>query len=142
MLPIPFLVGLLVAYGIHVVTQPADISTAERLAKAMKANGLKYKKTTPVNLDQWKQANVNEGLTLLGDSLRVDILRIEDIESFLAAERASTRLTDFQGGVRLDIPRPIEIYARWPYVVVVRQEPDPGQVLAILQQIIPPEEWT
>ena len=142
MLPIPFLVGVAFAYGVHLLTSPPDLSTADRLAKALKAKGLDYRETTPVDLAQWQSAEVDEGLTLLGDSLRVDVLRIEDIDSFQAAQRASMRLTDFQGGVRLDIVEPIEIYARWPYVVVVRQEPDRGQVLAILQEVLPPEEWT
>jgi len=116
-----------------------DPTTILELAERLRAEGLEFHTAQISGDGLWETAVVEEGLTLRGAGLDVDILRIEDNDTFDAAERARLRFSSFQGGLVFEPRVFAEIYARRPYVIVIREEPERGLVAAILRAVLPPE---
>ena len=116
---------------------PAPIETAGDLAKALQNNGIQYDSAAPLDLSGMTFAQIDEGVQLTGNGLRVEILRVEDDRTFKIVSSMGLllkALNEKLGDVPLEPP---DVITRQPFVVVVRLEPERGQVRRILDRVLP-----
>ncbi len=113
--------------------------TAQDLARSLDRRGIAFERTEPLDFATMRFAKIEEGLRLTGEDLRIEILRIEDPRTFEVASSAGFLLRLFDDpGAEGALGAP-EIYAAKPFVVVIRQEPEPGKTRRALQAILPDE---
>jgi hypothetical protein len=132
-----FLAGIGLAFWYGQRRGEARPSTAEELAEVLRAHGIPYDSATQIADGRWTFTEIDDALTLTGEGTHVEILRIDDAETFEAAERASSRFASFQGGIVLNPQKVTRVFTRRPFVVVIREEPMPGQIVAILEEVLP-----
>lgn len=113
------------------------IETAADLAAALKRNGVAFTEAQPESFGEMRYAKIDEGLTLTGENLHINILRISDPRAY----KVTTSATFILGLVKNVAPemqqQPPEIYLSEPFAVVIRAEPAEGHVRAALEKIIP-----
>jgi len=112
-------------------------TTAAGLAEALAKRGIAYERTEPAKMPQGKHFRFDEGIVLIGPELWVEILRIEDDRVFDVARRAGPLLTIAEAVAEREFPGKPELYARDPFLAIVRQEPAPGTVLGALNRVLP-----
>lgn len=83
-----------------------------------------------------KHGRIDEGITVKSDRLSVDIVRIEDERTYKAflGMGALLGVAEAKAGQRL--PKRPDLYSRRPFVIIVREEPAPGQVKQILEAVL------
>ncbi len=121
-------------YRSRVVSTP---DTVQELADRLRANGIPYDRVEAIREFPWESSKITESIALRGTDLFVEILRIDDPATFEAAEEAGSKYAALRGGIEWEPVHTIEIVARRPYVVVIREEPKRGQIAAILQRLLP-----
>lgn len=112
------------------------VESAVDVVVALQERGLHVEETRALH-PRFRYAKIDEGLTLSGDQLQVDILRIEDEKTYELALQARGLMAAVGEAADTDVLEPPEFYSRKPYIIVIRQEPEDGQILAILQKILP-----
>ncbi len=121
------------------------INSAQKLADAFRKNGITYSSATKVPVKEHKNARtgqslkVNEALDLRGQELYVEIMRISDRHTFDAFRPVlEVSLAMFETGYKK--PRgSMSAYLKYPFVVIVLDEPENGGVYAALRKIFPGE---
>jgi len=110
--------------------------TAAELAAALQRHGITVVEQKPAALPKMQYGRIEEGITLTGENLSVDIIRIEDERTYKAFVGMGAVLgaAERKTGERLPL-RP-DIYSQKPFVIVVRQEPTPGQVKQALDAVL------
>jgi len=126
-------------FGCGLLERFLPIENADDLAAALKRRGVAYTETEPLDFSGMRFAKIEEGLRLKGEKLTVEILRIEDNRTFEMAVGAGFLMSLFGSSEETKSLDPPESVVRRPFVVVVRQEPNPGQVGAIVRELIPEE---
>ena len=112
------------------------VESATDVVVALQDRGVQVEKTSALN-PNFRYAKVDEGLTLSGDQLQVDILRIEDEKTYELAQQARGLMMAVGEAADTDVLNPPDFYWRKPYIVVSRQEPEAGQIVALLEKILP-----
>jgi hypothetical protein len=108
-----------------------DEPSVERLAAALRAHGVSYDVSETAALTGIR----GEGLRLTGRGLAVDLYCIEDEAERQALVSAAERLA---AAPAQDANAPaLKCYVRKPFVVIVRREPEEGQVAAALSAALP-----
>jgi hypothetical protein len=116
-------------------TEP--IETASDLANALQNKGIQFDSTEVLDLSGMGFAQVNEGVRVTGNGLRVEILRVEDERTFKIVSSLGSFLKALNERFD-DAPlSPPDVIARHPFVVVVRLEPEPGEIRRIVEQLVP-----
>ena len=103
---------------------------------ALEERGVNVENRRALN-PNFRYAKIDEGLSLSGDQLQVDILRIEDEKTYELAQQARGLMAAVGEAADTDVLAPPEFYWRKPYIIVIRQEPEDGQIVAILEKILP-----
>jgi hypothetical protein len=121
------------------------ISSAEKLAAALRSKGVTYRTATKVPVKTSRNAGtgetlkVNEALDLKGEDFYAEIMRINDkrsYENFKPALEMSLAMIEM--GYKKP-PASIPAYLKYPFVVIVIDEPESGYVYAALKKIFPGE---
>jgi hypothetical protein len=112
-------------------------ATSAELVEALADAGLVYTDTTPLPQPTGGRFRFDECVAYSSDELWVEIIRIEDKKIFDLARQAMGILVIAQAKVGREFPGKPEAYTRQPFVIIVRQEPQPGHVLALLNQVLP-----
>lgn len=120
--------------------KPAPPATAAELAQRLTQEGVSYNSTKELPLPSGSHFRFDEGIALESDTLWVELIRIEDTKVFNIARDGSGLLILAEASAGRELPGKPKIYTRRPYLVVVRQEPSDGYILAALNEILPPEE--
>ena len=115
------------------------IESVEDLALALKNGGIAYQTLEPIDFSSMRFAKIDEGLSLRGESVRIDILRIEDERTFKVMVGAGNLLTGLGDLLENEAAGPPDTYVRRPFAVIIREEPRPGEVREILSRLLPPE---
>lgn len=118
-------------------TGSKSYGTVDALLGAMQSRGLQFEERGPVPMPQGRHFRFDEGVRVSAADLWVEIIRIDDPKVFDIARSASALLVLTEADAGRALPGKPEIYPRQPFVVVVRQEPEPGQVLRILNTVLP-----
>ena len=129
--------AILIAACLSACSRPQTLETADDLASALKDAGLQYDTTEGIDTSNMRYAKIDQAIALTGDNLNVEILLIEDRHTYDLAKKAQEQIS-LNGALHdssvIDDPT---IYARRPYFIVIRQEPQAGDVLEVLQKILP-----
>lgn len=113
------------------------IETAVDLAAALKRHGVAFTAAEPESFGDMRYAKIDEGLTLTGENLHINILRISDPRTYKITTSA-TFILGLVKNVAPDMPQqPPDVYLSEPFAVVIRAEPAEGAVRAALEKIIP-----
>jgi len=112
------------------------IETAGQLAQALKDGGIAYESAEPFDFSGMSPAKIDEGLGLTGPNLEVAILRITDERTYKQAANAAFLLAVVKDRApNLPAPPP-DLYLSQPFAVIIRLEPQNGQVRAVLKKIL------
>ncbi|NOX96610.1 MAG: hypothetical protein GXO98_00805 [Nitrospirae bacterium] len=115
-----------------------NIDTAKKLATALKREGVNYEKIERVDTQKMKYAKMDEAIALKGNNLWVVIFRIEDKKTYEISERAVALLGRVKGSTKKRIPNlPNNIYYKKPFIILVREEPEQGEIRQALGRIFP-----
>jgi hypothetical protein len=131
------LLPVTVALGLMGCGAPASYSTVDELLNGLQAKGLQFDERGPVPMPQGRHFRFDEGLRVSGADLWVELIRIDDPKVFDIAKSASALLVIAEASAGRELPGKPEIHTRQPFLVVVRQEPTPGHVSAILNAVLP-----
>ena len=126
---------LLACIGVCVLAMcgcgPGGPVTAEELAAALKEQGVAYDVSETAALPRIR----TDGLRLKGEGLEVEIYRIEDEKEMKLAVAAATMAVLGQSQTAAGVS--LRPYVRKPFLVIVRREPQDGQVKAALAEVFP-----
>lgn len=111
------------------------IETAADLAGALQREGLDYATQVPAALPKMRAGRIDEGISLQGDGLSVDIIRIEDERTYKAFRGMGALLGVAEATAGQRLPQRPDLYSHQPFVIVVREEPNPGQIQKALNAI-------
>ena len=127
------ILGLAVTVG---CAKDNGAQTAEELASALERNGLKYHGKKPINTSNLRYATIDEAVALEGDNLRIEIFRIEDQRTYEMFAGSALMLKAVERETEQAIPgSPPRAYSKRPFVIIIRQEPEPGQLRQALTRI-------
>ncbi len=116
-------------------SKSSKIDTAEKLANALKKQGVIFQS---IEEGDTKLRKVDEITVLTGDSLRVEILRIEDETAYKTAVFAVRLRLKFDKEKEGDENKLQDIFYKKPFLVMIYQEPETGIVNRALNKIFPP----
>jgi hypothetical protein len=130
-------VALLGLVLISACTAASPIETVEDLIKALENKGISFETADRIDLSGMAFAQIDEGVRLTGNELRVEILRVEDDRTFQIVSSMGSLLKILNEKLG-DAPiEPPDVITRHPFVVVVRAEPEPGRIRGILDRVLP-----
>ena len=110
--------------------------TADELASALERNGVTYHVKKPISTSNLRYATIDEAVALEGDNLRIEIFRIEDQRTYEMFAGSAIMLKAVEREADQAIPGlPPSTFSRKPFVIIIRQEPEQGQVRQALTRI-------
>lgn len=134
---VSLLILLLSALQLTGCSSPTAIDSVDDLASALKAEGLDYDAAQSMDMTGMSHAKIEQAVALTGDGLRIEILHIMDTKTYDMAIQAQDLFALGSAFQDVTVIGKATIYARRPYVVVIRNEPTEGQVVAALQKVLP-----
>jgi hypothetical protein len=108
------------------------IDTAEKLANALKKQGVIF---NSVEEGETKLRSVNEILVLTGNSLRIEILRIENETAYKTAIFAVSARLKFDKNTEDGEDKLQDVFYKKPFLVMIYQEPETGIINRALNKI-------
>lgn len=129
-------VGSLVFLSLILVTAGCGSpATVDALVEALGKAGLSVSELGPSSISDIPGVRIDEGVSLQGDDLRVEILRIEDRRSYDAVVTAGA-LIALAGAWSEQTHGTPDIHYHQPFVVIVYDEPEPGMIGSELRRIL------
>lgn len=116
-----------------------QVNTAADLVAELQKKGVPIASQEPAPTPKGSHFRFDEGITLKGENLWIDILRISDQKVFNIAKDASGILVLAETAAGQEIPGKPETYTRYPFVVIIRQQPPGADLLTALKTILPPD---
>jgi len=117
--------------------QQAQPKTVNEFIAALAQAGVTYESTAAVDLSKLRHAKVSEAVKLTGPDLNVEIWRIDDQRTFKALVGSGVLLTAAQLKVGQALPGKPDLYAKQPFAVIVRQQPEGAPVTKALERLMP-----
>ena len=133
------LLGLGLAAALTACQGAPKIETASGLVSVLQEKGVAFTSQEPAPIPQGDKFRFDEGITLKGENLWVDVLRISDRRVFDIAKGAGGLLIAAEAFAGQAIPGKPDVYARYPFVVIIRQQPEGSTLASTLVEILPPE---
>ena len=115
------------------------IETAGDLVTALQEKGVAITSQEPAPTPKGQHFRFDEGITVKGENLWIDILRITDQKVFDLAKSSAGLLVVAEAAAGRELPGKPEIYTRYPFVVIIRQQPAGADLFDALKTILPPE---
>lgn len=115
------------------------ITTAGELIAQLQGAGIQIDAQAPAPQPSGDYFRFDEGIRGTGPDLLVDVLRIEDRRVFDIAKSAGKLLVVTDAVAGQHIPGNPSVFARHPFVVVVRLQPGGANVEQTLAKLLPPE---
>ena len=132
-------IPLLSMLNIAACTSAQRILVADDLVAELRNAGVPIETQEPAPIPSGSQFRFDEGVRVKGQGLFVDILRIEDRRVFDIAKSAGRLLVVAEAVAGQPIPDNPSVYARHPFVVIIRQQPEGLALEHTLAKILPPE---
>ena len=127
------ILGLVVTVG---CAKDNGAQTADELADALERNGITYHVKKPISTSSLRYATIDEAVALEGDNLKIEIFRIEDQRTYEMFAGSAVMLKAVEREAGQSIPGlPPSTYSKKPFVIIIRQEPEQGQVRQALTKI-------
>lgn len=130
---------IVIAASIAACQGVPKIETASGLVSALQQRGVPFTSQEPAPIPQGDKFRFDEGITLKGENLWVDVLRISDRRVFDIAKGAGGILIAAEAFAGQAIPGKPEVYTRYPFVVIIRQQPEGSTLASTLVELLPPE---
>ncbi len=127
---------LALSVGVAGCASTPPILTAADLAEALQRGGVAYDSAESFDFSGMAPARIDEGLGLTGQNLEVAILRITDERTYKQLGNAAFLLALVEKRAPSLPAAPPELYFSKPFAVVIRAEPEAGQVRAALEKIL------
>lgn len=112
------------------------INNAADLTAQLQRSGLNIESQEQLPKPKGRHFRWDEGVGLNGPDLRIEIIRIDDEKIYKIAVSAGVIIALGENEAGQRFPGRPDIYYSQPYMIVVRQEPQKGQVQAALQEIV------
>ncbi|NUM56260.1 MAG: hypothetical protein HUU46_21685 [Candidatus Hydrogenedentes bacterium] len=120
-------------------TSAPPIKVADDLVAYLRSEGVSIETLEPAPKPEGNYFRFDEGVRAKGPELFLDILRIEDRRVFDIAKSAGKLLVVAEAVAGQPIPDNPIVFARHPFVVVIREEPAGANLEATLAKLLPPE---
>ena len=134
-----FAASLLAVFNIAACTSAPRITTADELVAELRSADVPIETQEPAPMPSGSQFRFDEGVRVKGQGLFVDILRIEDRRVFDIAKSAGRLLVVAEAVAGQPIPDNPSVFARHPFVVIIREQPEDLALEHTLAKILPPE---
>jgi len=112
------------------------INSAEDIGDALEREGLVVESREAVPQPKSRHVRFDEAIALNGPELRVEIIRINDERVYKVARSMGPIFALAENSAGQRFPGRPDLYMSQPYMIVVRQEPEAGQVQAALQKVL------
>lgn len=120
----------LFAIGCGQKTQPDSVN---KLAKALKKHGVKYREKQTYDSKKLKLTNLDEAVILINDDLWIEIFKSTNERIFNAFAKAGNAIGGI-GSSTLSPFRP-QVYNHKPFIILITKEPHKGDVKKALDEI-------
>lgn len=131
--------ALIAVLNIAACTSAPRMVVADDLVAELRNAGVPIETQEPAPMPSGSHFRFDEGLRVKGQGLFVDILRIEDRRVFDIAKSAGRLLIAAEAVAGQPIPDNPSVYARHPFVVIIRQQPEGLALEQTLAKLLPPE---
>jgi hypothetical protein len=125
--------------GVAACSSAPRIATADELIARLRQAGVAIESQEPAPMPTGNYFRFDEGIRVKGTDLFLDILRIEDRRVFDIAKSAGKLLAVAEVSAGQHIPDNPEVFARHPFVVIIRQQPAGATLEPTLAKLLPPE---
>ncbi len=136
---IHFSLAVTLLAGLAACDLAPKINSAADLVAALQQEGVPIASEEPAPAPEGNRFRFDEGITVKGENLWIDILKITDQRVFDIAKSVGPLLGAVEAVAGQELPGKPDIYSRYPFVVIVRQQPEGANLLATLQELLPPE---
>ena len=116
------------------------VDTVDDLATALRQNGIIYRSRETVDLSQLKYAKIDEAIALKGDKLWIEIFHIPHEKTYKLFASSSVLLRAVEVKTQRKLPGKPDVYFKKPFIIIVREEPQKGNVKKALKRIFPEEK--
>lgn len=130
---------LLTVLNIAACTSAPGVAVADDLVAELRNAGVPIETQEPAPKPTGDHFRFDEGVRVKGEGLFVDILRIEDRRVFDIAKSAGRLLIVAEAAAGQPIPDNPSVYARHPFVVIIRQQPEGLALEQTLAKLLPSE---
>jgi len=120
-----------------IIGSGTTVDTVDDLATALKQNGIVYRTREAVDLSQFKYAKIDEAVALKGNKLWIEIFHITHEKTYKSFAGSSVLLAAAEAKTQRKFPGNPDIYFKKPFIIIVRQEPQKGNVKKALKEIFP-----
>ncbi len=117
-----------------------QINSAGDLVAELQKEGLPIASQEPAPTPKGRHFRFDEGITLKGEDVWINVLRISDRKVYDIAKDASGLLVITEAAAGQELPGKPDIYTRYPFMVIIRQQPEGADLMSALKTILPPEE--
>jgi len=117
--------------------QKARPKTVDEFVAAMARVGVTYESKAPIDLSKMRHARVSEAVKLSGPGLEVEVWRVDDPRTFKALIGSGILLAAAEAKTGQALPGRPDLYAKHPFAVVVRQQPEGAPVTKALEGLMP-----
>lgn len=116
-----------------------SIETSADVANALKKHGIPVEQVTGFKPPKISRI-VDDAVTVEGEGLSLEIIRIENEKFFKTAALALSMRRGMEERVEGDPEEELsDSFVRQPFIVMVMKEPEPGAVRAALEKVFPAE---
>lgn len=109
---------------------------AEELALKLRKAGIRFDTAELMSFKGMKHARITEGIVLKGEHVHIEIIRMEHAQTYDIMSKVGPLLAVAEAAAGKEFPGKPEMFASRPFVVVVREEEQPGEVFAILRDVL------
>lgn len=117
---------------------PRIVTAADLIAELQRA-GVQIDSQEEAPMPTGQHFRFDEGIRIKGPGMVADVLRIEDRRIFDLAKSAGRLLVVAQAAAGQEFPEAADVYARHPFVIAIRQQPEGSNLKATLARLLPPE---
>ena len=129
--------GAIAAAVLAGCAQKARLKTVDEFVAALARAGVTYEARTPVDLSKMRRARVSEAVKLTGPGLDVEVWRVDDQRTFKAMIGSGMLLAAAEAKSGQALPGKPDLYAKHPFAVVIRRQPEGAPVTKALERIMP-----
>lgn len=125
--------------GLAACSTAPRIVVVDDLVAHLQQAGIQIESQEPAPKPDGQYFRFDEGIRVKGPGLFLDILRIEDRRVFDLAKSAGRLLIVTEAVAGQPIPDTSDVFARHPFVVIIREQPEGIGLESTLAKLLPPE---
>ncbi len=113
-----------------------QIGSVRELAEILQEKGINFNSIEHIDVSDLRHAKIDESIRLKGDNINIEIYRIEDKRTYELFISAGVFIFVVENESGVDLQNtPDNIFTHKPYIIVLKQEQNPGELKIILNEI-------